>query len=255
MKFLCAHCERLLDLTVFRVDGEALVVICPRCGQENRSGPAPEAAVAPGVGAVPQPRFASSGAAPAVPLPKPVTLTSSPQASNVVMLRTPHVEAVEKAAQALEGNPFAAPGGFCPKCLAVRPPSHESCAQCGLIFKQLAPATLEVSDWLGEAWRALLLDWGSEGAHDLLRLRCARENELVPLARLYRIRLAAMPDDPYAQRGRDEVLRLASAPVSFLTSRAEPSRPSTRRWVVGVAVAFCLLALAGLALAVFQAMK
>lgn len=249
MKFLCVHCERLLELGAFRVDGDALVVTCPRCGQENRAS-SESAAVPPGLGAVPPrtPGPQTASAAPALPLPppRPVALSSSPQASNVVMLRTPHVEAVEKAALSLEGNPFAVPEGFCPKCLAARPAAHESCAQCGLVFKQLAPATLEVPPWLNEAWRALLLDWGSDGAHELLRLRCARENELVPLARLYRIRLALMPDDPYALRGRDEVLRLAVAPVSFVPHAAEPATAPTRRWLVGVAVVFTLLALGGL---------
>src|SRR5207302_4741833 len=38
MKFLCGSCERLVPVEVFRVAGAAVVLTCPRCGVENRSG-------------------------------------------------------------------------------------------------------------------------------------------------------------------------------------------------------------------------
>ena len=51
------------------------------------------------------------------------------------------------------------------------------------------------------------------------------QGELVPVARLYQLRLARTPGDPHAERGRTEVVRLASTVATL--QRTAP--PNTRR--------------------------
>jgi hypothetical protein len=163
---------------------------------------------------------------------------------SVVTLRTASVAAVEKARLAAETDPFEVPAATCPRCLARRADTAESCPTCGVVFAQLAPATLAPPEWLAAAWRELLLRWDDEPLHEQLRARAYEEQELATLGRLYRLRLAWNAEDPWAQQGRDEVLRLATAPVALV----RPERPSsTFRYVVvgalllGVLVVFIAL--------------
>ncbi len=39
MKLLCPACERLVELERFRVEGDALVLTCGKCGAESRVTP------------------------------------------------------------------------------------------------------------------------------------------------------------------------------------------------------------------------
>jgi hypothetical protein len=70
------------------------------------------------------------------------------------------------------------------------------------------------------------------------------QGELAQLGRLYRLRLADLPTDPYATRGRDEVLRLAVLPS--VTSRQMKQDPQTPVWKYVALTAIilgCLVAL------------
>lgn len=263
MKVLCPQCERLAELTRFRVDGGVLLVTCERCGAESAVHAAPEGSDAPPGPALAAPRTspapspspaarvepdllaASAAARPAAqarPASQPprVSLTSSPAASNVVMLRTAGVEAVERAARAAEGDPFEVPQGHCPKCLAPRGDEAPACRQCGVNFEYFQPEAVAPPAWLRDAWLALLRDWGNEKAHEDVRRRAQRDDALTPLGRLYRLRQVAEPSDPIAEKGRADVLRLAAAPMTF-RARDEAAGPGRAKAVVaGVVVLFCV---------------
>jgi hypothetical protein len=246
MKFLCTHCDALAELTSFRTDGESLVVTCAKCGSENRA----ERVSRAGGDACHAERARAQ-------TPRPsVALVSSPQASNVVSLRTTSTDAVEHAArQALEVDPFEVPPGFCPKCLSplASAPSRaglsaNACAQCGLMFDQADPSHFQCPVWLADAWRSLLVSWGDEPRHERLRKEARLRDDLIALARLYRLRLAHLPDDPFAVRGREAVLHLAATSVSASKTREVTEQTSGHPTLVwGVAICSALLALAALA--------
>lgn len=187
MKFLCPACERLSELTQFRFDAGALVVRCEACGRETRteSGSGPSTAAAAPASASPA---ATPFAAPA----------------KVISLR-----AVELPDRALDGDPEQAPEGFCPKCIAPRLPEAGACQACGLVYVNYVPAP--ASPELRAQWERVLGSWSDATVHDaFLRFASAR-GELPGAGRLYRIQLARRPADPLAARGRQEVIRLASA--------------------------------------------
>jgi hypothetical protein len=62
---------------------------------------------------------------------------------------------------------------------------------------------------------------------------------LAAAGRLYRIRLAPAPEDVYAQRGRDEVVRLATASQAAL--KPTPAAGTSRAQVVVGVVLFLLV--------------
>ena len=249
MKVLCPQCDRLSELEQYRLDHGVLVVTCTKCGVASRTLTAVPAAV---VGAPVSP-VASPSPAPAVtdpyqsamtPLPSSPRLLSTPGASNVVLLKTASTEAVEKAANAAQNNPFEVPAGLCPKCMTRKPERASSCGQCGLVFAMLDASSLEPPSWLADAWRELLLQWGEESRHDKLRKQAVQAEALAAVGRLYRLRLASMPDDPYALRGREEVVRLASVPVSVRqVAVAEPG--SSKVKLIGVIIVLVTCVLAG----------
>jgi len=239
----------MVELERFRLEGATLHVTCGRCGQETAVtsvlAAAAAAAATPGVSppasAPPvAPRAEPSPSRPPSQPPR-VGLASSPTASNVVMLRTATVEAVERAGLAADGDPFEVPAGLCPKCLARRA-EGPACPQCGVVFHAFQPDNLSPPEWLREAWRALLRDWGNDDAHEALRLRAQQEGALTLLGRLYRLRLAVEPTDPIAEKGRLDVLRLASAPMS-LRPRADEVAASGK--VKPVTIGLVLVAAAG----------
>lgn len=208
LKVLCPACERLTNLERFRFEGAALVVACARCGVETRC--------------VAEARVSGIVQSPPTPDPRPsapprVSLVSA-GASNVLTLRTSATDAVERAAQSA-AEPFVVPDGLCPKCLARRG-VEQSCAQCGLDFSRVTADTFALPPWLDERWRALLADWSNDALHSQTRLDAAARGALPQLGRLYRLRLAWVPGDPWAETGREEVLRLATSAVPTVVSAA-----------------------------------
>lgn len=241
MKVLCEACGRLLDLTVFRFDGGSLVISCSGCGVEHRAE-----------GAVPNP---APSVPPLVPKEKVPVPSTSPFASNVVALRDIGAEAAARAAKSIRERPFDAPPGRCPKCIATRVAAEPSCRQCGLVFSQLDDAALAPSDWLREEWLSLLAHWSEGSSHDAIISQGMLRGELPAMGRLYRIRLADMPEDPLARRGRDEVLRHAgiTAPTSETGHPLEAKSPAQLNWVALVALVASLTAAAFLVLRYFAA--
>lgn len=250
VKVLCPACERLAPLERFSLEGEALVVTCSRCGEVTRvtAGEVPEAALA-AAAAAPAPRPAMPTGAPTLAPPR-VSLASAPEASNVVVLRTAGHEAAQKAALAADEGPFTPPPGVCPKCLAAREGEAPTCRHCGIEFGRFEEATVLPPQWLKDAWVALLRDWGNEQLHAQVRRKAQQADALASVGRLYRIRQAWVPQDPVAEEGRADILRLAAMGIGFKPSREDDDR--RRRLVIGLAVAAFFIFLGTLALFVLK---
>jgi hypothetical protein len=205
-----------------------LVMTCARCGQESRARPE-EALVA----AVAQTQAEASE--PSAPAPR----SNTAPALKVVTLRPSEDRVREAAALARSEDPFAVPAGFCPKCISVRKEGAESCAACGLMYAIFDPSEQRVSEPLRAAWLSVLERWDDRDAHDRLLSLAVGQGELAAVGRLYRIRLAQAPDDVYAQRGRDEVLRLATA--SQAAFKPTPTPSTSKAQVVGGVLLFLLV--------------
>ncbi len=234
MRYLCDACERLAPPAAFRVELGVLVMTCARCGQESRARPE-EALVA----AVAQTN--TEAASPQGPAPRS---TSAP-ALKVVALRPSEEQVREAAALARSEDPVAVPPGFCPKCIAARKEGTESCASCGLVYANFSPEEQQLSEPLRAAWLSVLERWDDRDAHDRLLSLAVGRGELAMAGRLYRIRLAQAPDDLYAQRGRDEVVRLATAsPVTFKPPQAQSN--SSKVQLLGALILFLVLVVVGM---------
>jgi hypothetical protein len=235
MRFLCDACERLAPPAAFRVELGVLVMTCARCGQESRARP--EEAVAAAVARANEPE-------PEKALPPRSTTAPS---LKVVALRPSEVQVREAAELARSGDPFAVPPGFCPKCIAVRKEGAEACAACGLVYSNFNPSEQELSEPLRAAWLSVLERWDDRDAHDRLLSLAVGRGELAMAGRLYRIRLAQAPDDLYAQRGRDEVVRLATAsPVAFTPT--PPHGASSKGQLIAGLLFFLILLVVGMLL-------
>ncbi len=230
MKYVCDRCERLVVLGQFQAVDGVLELTCSACGAKSFSGTRTSTAVEP-----------------SFPAPSPSTssprLVSAPGASNVVSLRPLQTEFVADAAAAANADPFTAPTGFCPRCVTPRAESAAACPACGLLFANAVNLTPPPA-WLPEAWKQLLRSWGDERAHTLIRTRALETSGLADVGRLYRVRLAARPDDPIAAHGRDEVLRLALLPAPNTAAVSPEDTPQSRRWQLFFAGLFVLFGIA-----------
>lgn len=230
MKAVCPSCERFIEVSAVKVVGNTAFIGCSKCGLESALPVTTEAL--PALAETPR-------AAPPLPMssrktpgPRALVLASSAEASNVVMLRAPAAAAIDAARALADQNPFVVPAGLCPKCISKRHPTAAACPTCGLDFSS-AGADIELSSELSTSWRELLRSWGDEGRHADLRQWALSNGELPALARLYRLRLAQMPEDPLAQRGRDEVVAAASSSF-FPTGPREPAQPPAgARYLIG----------------------
>lgn len=232
VKILCPACERLLALTTFRLEGATLVVTCSGCGVESRVERAPESVSATGAA------FASRP----VSQPPRVSLASKEGASNVVVLRTAGHDAVSKAAAAADQAPFAVPDAVCPRCIAPRARAPE-CPHCGISFEKYEESMTMPPRWLRDDWVELLRDWGNEAKHALVRRKAQQLDALAAVGRLYRLRLAEVPEDPFAAEGRADILRLASVPIAFTPPQDDLVVNTRRRnLLLGLGGLFALLA-------------
>jgi hypothetical protein len=219
VKFLCASCERLLELSNFRIEGSALVVRCIACGEESKAeGSSATAASSPPVIKVARP-ISSLGKA----LPPTWDL-------------------------------FGVPAGFCPKCIATRPANAQACPQCGLSFDSVEEGDYRPPPNVATLWSELAPDWEESEAHDHFLKAAFALGELAAAGRLYRLRLAQAPADLLAARGRDEVLRLAT--VGSPVFNKEPANVQrVLRWQHVALGVFILLTVAVLVILVGQFAK
>lgn len=221
MKAVCPSCERLIEVSAVRVVGESAFVGCDKCGVESAlpitTQPLPALTETPKA-APPLPMSSRK-----TPGPRAIVLASSAEASNVVMLRAPTAAAVDSARAFADGDPFEVPEGLCPKCISKRD-RGDACPTCGLIFANIEHDQVRPPEDLAAMWKELLRAWGDETRHAAVRRLAMERSQLPDLARLYRLRLAAMPEDPIAQRGRDEVLAAASSVVLLPRGPREPAQ-------------------------------
>jgi hypothetical protein len=214
--FLCPACERLTVFSEFRIEGDALVLRCVRCRVESRSQ-AVEAA------------------------PSVATIAAAASSSATAPLRQAALALLPTQTERAAGEEIlSVPEGHCPKCVAVRPPEASSCAHCGLVFSNYKPEELEPSSALAEHFHRLLSNWDDVEEHDRVIQAAVKQGELAVLGRLYRIRLARSADDAFAARGRDEVLRLATAGTAGL-ARGESEAISRYRSTGLIAALFAMV--------------
>ena len=213
MKVLCDACGQLAPAAGVRVAGGRAYIRCGACGRES------ELAVA----------------------------NAEPVPPRVVPLRRVD-DAVELAAEAARSeDPLAVPADRCPKCIAERASDALACPRCGLVYVNYVPEEIAPSSELAAAFRSAMEKWDESARHDAALAIATRTGELSALGRLYRIRQAAAPRDPVAQRGLDEVLRRASAGSELL--QRPPPRDVAPRWpkiavlLVGLAVVSWVFAL------------
>lgn len=250
MKAVCPSCERLIDVKAVKVVGSDAFVGCPKCGVESSlpitTDSLPPLAETPKA-APPMPMSSRK-----TPGPRALVLASSAEASNVVMLRAPTAAAVESARTFADADPFQVPEGYCPKCISKRAGSA-ACPTCGLSFDRVDVGALQPPADLAAMWKELLREWGDDGRHAAVRRLASEREQLPDLARLYRLRLAAMPEDPIAQRGRDDVFTLAS---SVMLPRGDPKEAAQAPLVVRVVVgALALVVIFGAFAAMFRLLK
>lgn len=168
-------------------------------------------------------------------------LVSLEGASNVVVLRPASQQAVASAARAADEGPFFIPPDVCPKCIAVRRPTSaedESCGACGLFFSSFDEEAVLPEPWLRDAWLALLRDWANQTHHVHLRQQAQQADALAAIGRLYRLRLAVVPDDSMAKAGCADVVRLAVVPLSAPSSKVDRATQRSKQfpWVIAIAL-------------------
>ncbi|RKH66688.1 hypothetical protein [Corallococcus llansteffanensis] len=224
MKYQCEACERLVPVESFRVEDGVLTVTCRACGARTlaQSSPAPalsnEVPREGGGG-----RGGSEGVAVAVPTPESfASAPPVPSRVSVTALRVVRSDAPSAEAPALDGDPFQAPPGHCPKCVAPKREEDGACAQCGLVYANFLPDEHLPSGVLATEWRALLQTWDDDEAHDRLVTLAVGRGELAMAGRLYRLRLARAPGDVKALRGRDEVVRRVTSVVPLASDGPSP---------------------------------
>ncbi|WIG93360.1 hypothetical protein [Myxococcus sp. SDU36] len=250
MKFQCDACERLVPLETYRTEAGGLVVTCGRCGADSRVGPPATTAPRTEVRAAPA---AGSASVPSVPVPSVPVVPPSESWSAAAPV-TPALRVVRSEPAPLTDDAlFEPPPGVCPKCVAPWLEEALSCPQCGLVYVNYQPEEQPLSDVLAEAWRTLAARWEDWDAHDRLMTLAVGRGELAMVGRLYRIRLAHVPDDAVARRGRDEVVRRATLVVPSSTDLVGTPDVSRRLKTLAVGVGFIVVLV--LAVLVFQHLR
>lgn len=247
MKFQCDACERLVPLETYRTEAGGLVVTCGRCGVDSRVGP--PATTAPRTEARAAPAVAGAAPVPGVP-PSERWSAAAPVSPALRVVRS---EAGPLAPPLTDDALFEPPPGVCPKCVAPQREEALACPQCGLVYVNYQPEEQPLSDVLADAWRALAARWEDWDAHDRLMTLAVGRGELAMAGRLYRIRLARVPDDAVARRGRDEVVRRATLVVPSSVEPAESPGVFRRLKTVALGVGFLVVLV--LAALIFQHLR
>ncbi|RKG99934.1 hypothetical protein [Corallococcus carmarthensis] len=268
MKYQCEGCDRLVKVETYVLEDHALAVACPVCGAWTRAAPSSSKpaspGLAPGRGEEPGAR-GGDGAAVAVsatePAPepawKPVSEPSAgppppPSRPSVTALRVVRSDAPPVAPLVLDGDPFQAPPGHCPKCVAPVRDEAGACAACGLVYANFIPDEHQPSGALAGEWHALLETWHDWDAHDRLLSQAMGRGELAMAGRLYRMRLARAPGDALALRGRDEVVRRVTSAAPLASDGPSPAMArKVKNAVMGSVLVIALV----LVLVLFQILR
>jgi hypothetical protein len=151
----------------------------------------------------------------------------------------PSVGSASSSSSSSSDDAFMPPAGFCPQCIGTRKEGTVVCPFCGLDFSRFRQEDLRPSPVVSSTWLGVLELWESKSAHDKVLALASERGELPALGRLYRVRLARQPEDAMALRGREEVLRLASA-GSILLATPPPDK-GTKLRMAGLGVFLFLL--------------
>lgn len=255
-------------------EGQTLILLTPT------SEAVPLAVAPPGAAAPPRPaevaRFESPAKPPTI---APVTLAGpapSPPAKRVVDAEfaqlldqlgnvhpttPPAPQPPPQPAQTLRprntgGTPVVVPGvargstiqippGHCPKCITPRTPQALICNACGLVFANFRAEEHQPSAALESAWRGLEERWSRQEEHDKFLQMAFNMDELARAGRLYRIRLAAVPDDPQAKVALESMVRMASTAATAAAKTDPGELQRNRRKVLAVsAMLFFVLPIA-----------
>ncbi len=187
-----------------------------------------------------QSRGGESTPAPAAPEPMPARASST----QLRVVQDPSATPAPSSSPASSSSddPFMPPPGFCPKCIGVRKEGAVVCPFCGLDYARFKPDESRPSGAVASTWLGVVELWESKGAHDKVLALSSERGELAALGRLYRIRLARNPDDTMAKRGREEVLRLAAASSTLLSTPPPDKRVKMR--MAGLGLLFLMLMVA-----------
>lgn len=130
-------------------------------------------------------------------------------------------------------NPFMPPKDTCPKCIAPRFSTANSCRKCGVVFKSFSPEGVAPSKALARGWSDLALRWSDSLQHERFQELAVQTGELTAALRLYSIWLAHLPKDPWGLKGKAELDLLCT----IASASRESYRPPwfTARLMVGVA--------------------
>ncbi len=259
-------------------EGQTIILLTPS------SDGVPLAVAPPGAAAPPRPaevaRFESPGKPPAI---APVTLAAPPPAKRVVDAEfaqlldqlgnahptTPPASqpAPPPAAQSLRprntgstpvvvppqvagvvrGSTIQIPPGHCPKCITPRTTQALICNACGLVFANFRAEEHQPSAALESAWRGLEERWNKQEEHEKFLQMAFNMNELARAGRLYRIRLAAIPDDSHAKVALESMVRMASTAATAAAKTDPGELQRNRRKVLAVsAMLFFVLPIAAL---------
>jgi len=184
-----------------------------------------------------QARGGESAPAQAAPEPMPARASSA----QLRVVQDPSATPAPSSSFSSE-DPFMPPPGFCPKCIGVRKEGAVVCPYCGLDYARFRPEESRPSGAVASTWLGVVELWESKGAHDKVLALSSERGELAALGRLYRIRLARNPEDAMAKRGREEVLRLAAASSTLLSSAPPDKRTKMR--MAGLGLLFLMLMVA-----------
>ena len=100
---------------------------------------------------------------------------------------------------------------------------------------------------LESAWRGLEERWGKQEEHEKFLQMSFNMGELAKAGRLYRIRLAATPDDPQAKVALESMVRMASTAAAAAAKTDPGELQRNRRKVLAVsAMLFFVLPIAAL---------
>jgi hypothetical protein len=205
------------------------------------------------------PRTRTPAESPSAPPPEPPPAAAPPPAQGArasstslrVVRDTGSMPSVGAGSSASE-DAFMPPAGFCPKCIGTRKEGAVVCPFCGLDFTRYRQDDFRPSPVVSSTWLGVLELWDSKSAHDKVLALASERGELPALGRLYRVRLARQPEDAMALRGREEVLRLASAGSMLLATPPPDKGTKFRMAALGVFLFMLLILLVAMGVRVWK---
>ena len=145
------------------------------------------------------------------------------------------------------GSTIQIPPGHCPKCITPRTPQVLICNACGLVFANFRAEEHQPSAALESAWRGLEDRWNRQEEHEKFLQMAFNMDELAKAGRLYRIRLAAVPDDAQAKVALEVMVRMASTAAAAAAKSDPAEMQRNRRKVLAVsAMLFFVIPIAAL---------